>query len=158
MVGMSSCCCDGGCKSLASFRVALPSGSAAGWCGGCARISQVGRQLKCVECTCLIELLFGGLLRWKYARAWVLARASGEPPFAVFGRPDLARVEWCPLCWLSASLQHYDSDCASNLLASEQGLEPCTWPEILQATADLAVLEMRIRWLGLRCALIVQLA
>ena len=89
-----------------------------------------------------------GKIMWRYTRAWLLARAGAGSlaPFASLGRPDIARLQLCPLCREVATLQHYLGACAT--LLHEVGPPPVEWPTVLNPAA--ADIEDCIRWVG-RC-------
>ena len=89
---------------------------------------------------------------WRHTRAWLLtdAGAGFVGPFASLGRPDISRLQLCPVCRDVANLQHF-SRCLRSA-ASRGGPPPVQWPTVLDPAA--ADIEERIMLMG-RCFMTV---
>lgn len=77
---------------------------------------------------------------WLYVRAWYLARLSGQPPFAIFGR-NLVPEQNCPFCSYALTLEHVTFGCAF----VDAAVCCFGWEYFLPRNIDLELLKAKLR-------------
>ena len=98
---------------------------------------------------------------WKYFRAWVITRITLGIPLMIWGAGDVpAFIPECPCCGApKVNIPHLIGACAGTANHWQprpgSGRIQWSWEEILQATASMTEIRMKVRILGRCCATLV---